>query len=154
MVEYITRFFWEIFQSGLLLDELMHGVVAFPFACFLWFKSHSVRQVIVFYLVVYFIDSDHLVDYWLFWGFGFDAMRFFGLDFFKMGATFILPFHAWEWVIIMSVFVYRKGRLKWKSVLASIMLAVFAHLLWDIHNFWSVEFYSIFYRAINGFRFG
>lgn len=135
---------------GLLVDEVMHGVVAIPFAGLLWYKSKSWRQILIFYLVVYLIDLDHLLDYWFYYGLRFDWNEFISLDFFSEKATVYLVFHAWEWVVFMFFFSIRRG---WKSILAAVNLGMFAHLLWDIHNFWSVEFYSIIYRAIHEFRF-
>lgn len=134
----------------LFVDEIMHGVVAAPFAVLLWYRSRSWRQLVVFYLVVYFIDLDHLVDYWLFYGLRFNWHEFVSLDFFAQKATAYLPLHAWEWTLILYPLSIKRG---WKSLFAAINSGMFAHLVWDIHNFWNIEFYSIIYRAIHSFSF-
>lgn len=134
----------------LLVDEIVHGVVAMPFAVFLWYRGGSWRQLVLFYLVVYFIDLDHLVDYWLYYGYRFDWQEFISMDFFAQKATAYLPLHAWEWTVVLFPFSAGKA---WKSFVAAVNLGIFAHLIWDIHNFWSIEFYSIIYRAIHGFSF-
>jgi len=141
----------EVVASGLLLDEMIHGVVAIPFGVFLWYKTRDWRLIGVFYLTVYLIDVDHLIDYWMFYGLKLDWLEFFCLDFFSEKSTAFLVFHGWEWpVIYFGLFFKRKG---WNSFWTAVFWGVLVHLTWDIHNFWSVEFYSIIYRALHGFWF-
>jgi hypothetical protein len=141
----------EVIESGLLVDEILHGVVAVPFAIFLWYKCKSWRSILVFYLVVYLIDFDHLIDYWFYFGLKLDVLEFLRLDFFAEKATAILIFHGWEWPALYFILFFKKRG--WKSYLTAVAWGMFAHLVWDIHNLWSVEFYSIIYRAMHGFRF-
>lgn len=150
MSDFLPRLYTEFVASGLMWDEILHGVVAVPFGIWLWYKTRSKKLIMVFYLVVYLIDLDHLIDYWLYFGLKLDVIEFLALDFFGEKGTAFLIFHAWEWVLIMYLVWLRRGTLD--SMLTAVMLGVFAHLLWDIHNMWSVEFYSIMFRALHGFR--
>lgn len=151
MSDFLPQLYKAFVVSGLALDEVLHGVVAIPFAALLWYKTRSVRLIIVFYLAVYLIDLDHLIDYWLYFGLKLDVIEFLSLNFFDAKGTVFIIFHAWEWVILMYWGWCMKKT--WQSVWTAVTLGMFAHLLWDIHNFWSVEFYSIIFRALHGFRF-
>ena len=50
--------------------------------------------------------------------------------------------------MILLIISFKKG---WKSPITAMTLGLFMHLLWDIHNFWNIQFYFISYRAFNGF---
>lgn len=138
----------EIVSSGLFFDEIMHGVVAIPVATLLWWKTKSLRQIIIMYLFLYFIDLDHLIDYWLYLGLKLNPPEFFQLDFFREKGTALIFAHAWEWVLILY-FVFRKKG--WKSFVAPVMLAILVHILWDGYRIGNYLFYSITYRLFTGF---
>ncbi|OGM30567.1 hypothetical protein A2630_02235 [Candidatus Woesebacteria bacterium RIFCSPHIGHO2_01_FULL_44_10] len=136
-------------QNGLLASEIGHGAFAIPAAAFLWKKTKSWRSILAFYLVVYFIDLDHLVEYFQVYGLHFDLIEFFRLDFFRVIGQAKLPFHAWEWVIGL---VYLTRKKKWNYIPKIIMLGIAAHLLWDtIDNGFPPAFYFILHRISTGF---
>lgn len=138
-------------QSGLFISEVGHGLVAIPSALFLWRKTKSWKSILVLYLMVYFIDLDHLVEYFQIYGLGFNPLEFFRLDFFKIAGHAILPLHGWEWVLGLAYLTRKK---KWSFVPKIIMLGIATHLLWDtIDNGLPPVFYFIIHRALTGFAF-
>lgn len=141
-----VNFAWE---SGLAVDELMHGLVALPFAAFLYYKSRSVKYFLVPVAATYLIDMDHWVDYFLYYGGSVNLTRFLSGEYFAITSRAVVPLHAWEWLGILCVVAYIKKR--WDSVCVGIALGVFAHLIWDSRTVGSVVFYSILYRISHGF---
>lgn len=149
MIDYCLKIFNEVYKSGLLVDELKHGLVALPFAFWLAKKTKNRGKGLIVMLAAYFIDLDHLVEYFQYYGFHFDLLEFFKLDFFRILGTAILPFHAWEWVLLLFVIGRKK---KWKSIYWAVALGFGAHLLWDtLSNSFPAAFYFISWRAANGF---
>jgi hypothetical protein len=137
------------FSTTLLVDELMHGIIGIPLAMLLYKKTGSKMQLVYYYLALYLIDTDHLIDYILFAKINFSLTDFFQLEFFNAKDTAYLIFHGWEWVFLLGILAYKKG---WKHWITAITLGIFSHLIWDIHNFKDAKFYSIIYRATNDFK--
>jgi len=100
--------------------------------------------------VVYFIDLDHLIEYFQVYGFGFNLPTFLRADFFRILGQAKLPFHAWEWVVVLGLITRKK---KWNYWLKIIMLGIAIHLLWDMaDNDLPAYFYLIAYRVVTGFN--
>lgn len=99
------------------------------------------------------IDLDHLIDYFLAFGFSFKPDYFInGYQFLKSDKIYVL-FHGWEYVIIMVVIAVAVKNLKLKSLVFALAFGAFFHLSTDvIINNTSVKFYSIIFRAKNGFE--
>lgn len=99
------------------------------------------------------IDLDHLIDYFLAFGFNFKPDYFInGYQFLKSDKIYVL-FHGWEYVIILFGAVYVIKNLKLKSFLFALALGAFFHLSADVViNNASVRFYSIIFRAKNRFE--
>ncbi len=104
------------------------------------------------FLGEFFIDVDHLFDYFAAYG------ATFRLDYFlksymfdKLHKSFVL-FHAWEWVIIALIAAYFAKRRALRYLLAAIALGMFLHLIYDTYyNHFLILGYSIIYRVIHGF---
>jgi len=137
---------------SLLFDQAMHGVVGLPFAVYIFYKSRSLRQSLIVLFVVIFIDVDHLVDYWKYYGLKLNIYEFLRLEYYAVMGSALIPFHGWEWSILLF-YIAKLKKNPWASIYMALSIGIFAHLTWDIHNFWSVEFYSIIWRALNGFKF-
>lgn len=131
-----------------ITHEVLHGFIALPFAILLYKKTHSLQLVIILYLVTYFIDLDHLVDYFILKGFVFNLYEFGTGTYFYLTDKTYEPFHAWEWIAILGIIGYKKG---WKSVFTAISLGLLAHLILDSLSVGSFLFYSILYRISQGF---
>ena len=149
MISDLILAFQHTLQSGLFVDEIMHGVVTLPFVALLYYKTKSVKDSLIPLVVTYMIDMDHWVDYVLFYGWDISLAKFVAGDYFDLTGRAVVPLHAWEWLFIVSLLARKKG--KWKSVYTSLAFGVLAHLLWDSYTVGSVVFYSIIFRIINGF---
>lgn len=131
-----------IFRQGTLVHEIMHGIFVIPLCIILYSKTKSLRSLAIAVAVTFLLDLDHLIDYFYYHGFTFDIYRFFANNYF-VGRISFVPLHAWEWLLLISFFAYKKG---WKSIYAAIALGMFSHLLLDSINVGSFLFYSIIYR--------
>lgn len=147
----MLEIFRQIYISGLLFQEIIHGVFALPFAVLLWKKTKSYKKVLALFLVTYLMDLDHLVDYFSYYGFEFNVSEFLGAEYFKMSKRAFTPLHAWEWIVILGVISYKKG---WNSIFTIFFLAMLPHVIWDSIVVGSVFKYSIIYRFLVGFVVG
>jgi hypothetical protein len=145
----IISAFSHTLQSGLFLDEILHGLVAAPFAGLLYYKTKDWKFSLIPILVTYLIDMDHWVDYLLYYGGDISLRNFVAGEYFEKTNRAVVPLHAWEWLFFVGAIAIERG--KWKSILTAISLGVLAHLLWDTHTIGSVAFYSILYRISNNF---
>jgi hypothetical protein len=137
-------------SNSLLLDEALHGIVALPFSYFIWKKTHSYPKAALVVLTVYAIDSDHLVDFWSYYGLSFNIHNFFNTEYFRFNQKGYVPFHAWEWVVALAWLASRRKK-PWNTWFASLGTGIFAHLLWDTYSIGSTVFYSITYRIFTNF---
>lgn len=144
----INSILTETISSGLFVDEVVHGMVAAPFAAFLIYKTQSIKRLTLFFITMYLIDLDHFIDFWLITGFNLDLLEFFKLDYFDMSGKAIIFLHAWEWVLVAGVIAYKRG---WKSYFTLIAMALLAHIIWDAIGLNSAPFYSIIYRSTHNF---
>lgn len=136
--------------SGLFLDEIKHGLISVFFAYIFYLKTKSLKHAIFIVFLTYLIDSDHLFDYFLYYGFDFSFAKFISLDYFEFTRRAIVPFHAWEWVIFMAAIAWSNNK-KDNLLLKATAVGFFSHLVWDmvtVNSFW---FYSIIYRISQSF---
>jgi hypothetical protein len=140
----------KIISSGLLFDEVMHGVFALPFVYLIWRKTKSRKLALVTFLTAYLIDIDHLVDYFAFYGFRFNLLEFLGGVHFKYTRKAFVPFHAWEWVLLLGILAKKRG---WKSYVCAVVFGLIPHLIYDSISQSSIFFYSIILRSFNNFGF-
>lgn len=134
----------------LLIHEILHGLLALPLSYFIWKKTKSKSIALTPLVVAYAMDLDHLIEYWYAFGFGFNPYDFFAVDYFKISGRAFLILHAWEYVAILVAISWHK---RWKSYALAIALGMLIHLIWDAVNVGRVSFYSITYRALQGFLF-
>lgn len=149
MINDFVLAFSNSIQSGLLLDEMLHGVTTLPFVVFLYYKTKSIKYSLIPLVVTYLIDMDHWVDYFLYWGTDMSLARFVSAEYFQITQRVVVPLHAWEWLFFLAALSVEQK--KWKSILVGVTIGVFAHLLWDSHTIGSVMFYSMLYRIYHGF---
>ncbi len=139
----------SLLRENLFAHEIMHGIVALPFAILLWKKTKKKRLVVILFIVTYLMDLDHLIDYISFYGFDFSLSNFFGGNYFEITGKAYIPFHAWEWLIIFGVLGKLRG---WKSKYTAVALGMLPHLVFDTIIWKHFLLYSITYRIINSFK--
>ena len=101
------------------------------------------------------VDFDHLIDYFLTFGFRFNLHYFLkGYQFLKSEKIYIL-FHAWEYVGILIITYYLltiRRRITLAVFVLALSLGLGGHLIIDtIINHIKPQTYSITYRIINNF---
>jgi len=137
-------------MRDLIVQEIIHGLFALPFALIIWYKTRSVKNVFLLFVVTFLIDLDHLVDYFSFYGFSLHINEVLTGEFYaEMRRTYV-PLHAWEWAIILGVIAKIRG---WKSYYTAILFGLLPHLIFDSIIVGSFLFYSIIFRALVGFTF-
>ena len=136
-------------ESGLILDEIQHGLVSFLFCLFLYTKTKSLKYSVIPLLVTYVMDLDHWVDYLLYYGFDINITRFLGGEYFHVTKRAVVPLHAWEWCLALGYWVYREKM--WKSYKAAVALGIMSHLIWDTYRIGNPLFYSMIYRIYHDF---
>ncbi|MFC1608862.1 hypothetical protein ACFL2R_00660 [Patescibacteria group bacterium] len=102
----------------------------------------------------FFIDLDHILDYFFAFGFNLYLSQFFkGMQFLKSDKMYLL-FHGWEYVLILIVFVIIVKSRAVKAVLLGLAFGSFVHLCTDIviNEGMSMKGYSIMYRVSNDFE--
>ncbi|MBD3366163.1 hypothetical protein GF360_02340 [candidate division WWE3 bacterium] len=152
-------------MSYLLFTEILHFLGAL--ALFLLFLRFYKWYIAGFsFLFGFLIDVDHLFDYFYFMKFfnrGFNLRDFLSAQSVTTGKIFI-PFHGWEWVVLLLLLallfraLLNSGTLKkdfWK-ILAQILFvagtSLFTHILTDYFtNEVGFGAYSFFWRWSNGF---
>lgn len=138
----------------LVIHELGHILVYLALVCVVLLKAKKLRvlYVVFGFLVTMFMDIDHLFDYFMYKGITIDYIDFFQTDYFSLsGKTFVL-FHAWEYVIALSIiYLFIKGN-RFAPFLVFAALGIGIHLAYDtlFYGFNPLG-YSIIYRILSGF---
>lgn len=149
---------------SLFLHELTHLIISLCIGFLVWRKYKKLLPAFFAALLGgVLIDIDHLFDYFLVYGLNFNFFNFFNSYQFIVSRKVFVPFHAWEWVILLLfLFVhlenkYRKKRQYAVKLLLTFTLAltlgVYSHLIIDsLTNAVAPLGYSIIYRALNNFN--
>lgn len=78
------------------------------------------------------VDLDHLLDYFLQFGFTFNLQQFLGGAQFSMSGKLYIFFHAWEYVPVFLVAYFFVKHVEAKAVLLGLALGLFLHLCADV----------------------
>ncbi|MFC1514608.1 hypothetical protein ACFL5X_01740 [Candidatus Omnitrophota bacterium] len=101
---------------------------------------------LAFFLGSIFIDLDHLIDYFMYFGFHFSLKKFFSLEYLRSGKVYMF-FHSWElFIIIFAVSIAFDF-----FPLFFFSLAIAVHLLFDTLHRIRPLFYFLIYRAAKNF---
>lgn len=95
------------------------------------------------------VDLDHLIDYFIHKGLGFDLSNFIsGRHYHETNTAFIF-FHSWELVFLLGVLAYFSKK---KHIWCPLILGLTLHLLWDyLTNPAHWYTYFIIARYLQGF---
>ena len=117
----------------LLKDELVHFSLAFLVGLFFALKNRDWRLILPALAVGFFVDADHLIDYFLHFGPKFVLQDFLNVTTYMGGSEKVyILFHGWEWLVILFLAgKYLENKWKIKNLPLVLILAYFAHLIWD-----------------------
>jgi len=111
------------------------------------FKKLELGLAIAF-LGGFLIDFDHLLEYFLVFGFDFNLNYFLAGREFLVSNKIHLWFHAWEYVVLLLglAWVFKKYKVI-EMTLVTLALAIFVHLATDaLINQYPLKYYSLLYR--------
>lgn len=130
------------FISGLIVGFIVWRIWKKPVLSYLFAILGSV-----------FVDLDHLIDYFIAFGWNFKLEYFLkGYQFLENGKIYVL-FHGWEYVVILAVLVVILKSKTAKSVVLALALGLFLHISVDVVlNDMPIKSYSIIYRVKNDFK--
>lgn len=140
--------FFNIYEIGHFLATLLIAV----FLC-RYFKNWRLLAVCFFF--GFFIDVDHLLDYFLFFGTRFNLANFFNTGTYMDGSGKIyVLFHGWEYLFFLWVggeLLSKKKKIP--GLTEAMIFSYFTHLLLDQFSFSSFHLgYFLIYRLLNNFN--
>ncbi len=137
-----------------LKDELIHLILALIIGVFFYLKRRDWRLILGALIFGFFVDVDHLFDYFLYFGLKFKLSDFLNVTTYMMSAEKIyVLFHGWEFVIPLWLGGKWLGkRFKIRDLEWVISFAYLGHLFWDNFGISAHPLaYSFIYRLLNGF---
>ena len=152
---------------NLYLHEFTHLTLSFLVGLTIWKISGNVYVLPAALMGGFFIDLDHLLDYFLAFGAKFNLSYFLkGYQFLKTDKIYVL-FHSWELVIFLFLTLpavscivalakmealAKEGQML-QPLLLSFSLSLFLHLSVDVFtNNMKAQSYFLFYRINNNFE--
>lgn len=118
-------------------------------------EGYFLTAVLAGILGGFLIDLDHIIDYYLAFGWKFKLSYFLkGYQFLKSDKIYIF-FHGWEYVALLSIGIFLFTFPFWLEIaILSISLGAFFHLVADamINHGMTFQGYSLFYRARRRFE--
>ena len=96
----------------------------------------------------FFIDLDHVLEYFLVFGWQFNLQYFLQSRQFLSSEQIRLIFHAWEYLpLLLAAAVFFRRNLKLKTIFLGLAISGTVHLLSDVViNQYGFKYYSIIYR--------
>jgi len=132
----------------LLKDELIHFSLSLITGIILWGVFNSPLLIPVCLLLGFFIDADHLADYFYcffhldkkirnknLFNIAFHIKHFFTPEFYVLkNRKVIVPLHGWEYILIFWLLLRALGNVFRINGLEWAVVAYIAHLSWDQHT--------------------
>ena len=138
----------------LALHLSIHFLVAIIVGCItgLYFKKLP-YALIAALIGGFFIDIDHVIEYYIYYGPHFNLSYFLDGRQFLMSDKIYLIFHAWEYAPILFLIAWLLRKRKALAIfIFTLALAGTVHLVSDVLiNHYPLKFYSISYRTNQNF---
>ncbi|KKP29986.1 MAG: hypothetical protein UR15_C0007G0002 [Parcubacteria group bacterium GW2011_GWA2_31_28] len=139
---------------NLYLHELTHLTLSLFVGLIIWKISGSVYVISAALMGGFFIDLDHLLDYFLAFGTKFNLTYFLkGYSFLKTDKIYVI-FHSWELIIFLFfTILFFINFITLRALLFSFSLSLFLHLSVDVFtNNMKAQSYFLLYRLFNKFE--
>lgn len=138
----------------LFASELEHFLLTLGIALFFFWRYRDWRVIPFCFFFGFFIDVDHLFDYFSYYGLDFELSRFLSVNYMGYSGKVYVLLHGWEYLLPFWFLGRWLGK-KWKikKLEWAVCLAYLGHLLIDHLSFsHHLLIYSFIHRLINGFR--
>ena len=134
---------------NLYLHELIHLTLSLIVGLIIWKISSNVYVIPAALMGGFFIDLDHVIDYFFAFGSKIDLHYFLkGRQFLKTDKIYVI-FHSWELVILLFLGAFVLSQ----SLIFSFSLSLFLHLIVDVFtNNMKLQSYFLLYRINNNFE--
>lgn len=142
------------FNHIMIISELQHLLLTSIIAIFLFWRYRDWRLIPICFLFGFFIDVDHLFDYFVSYGFNFNLSCFFDVcSYIEQSKKVYVLFHGWEYIAIFWLIAKWIGkRKKIKGLEWAVSLSYFGHIFLDNFSFSHHPFsYFFIYRLLNNF---
>lgn len=131
-----------------LQDILSHILVSFLCMVIVYLIFDSIKLALTCLLVGIFIDLDHLIDYFIYFGLKFNLADFLKGLYLKSGKIYLF-LHSWELIVPLWIWgiYFKQETLAW-----AITIGFITHLLIDEYNRKEPLMYFLTFRVLNGFK--
>ena len=134
--------------THVLVAEIYHFIAAILAGVLIYLLFGQLTLSFLTFMISFFVDVDHVLDYLFAEGFKVDVISFFSGAFFGKWKKIVLPFHAWEYVLILLILFWVWGN----PLFAAIAVALFSHYSVDfLTNKVTKPAYFLLYRISVGF---
>ncbi|MBI2600645.1 hypothetical protein HYW42_01715 [Candidatus Daviesbacteria bacterium] len=138
--------------NELLTHELIHLFLAIATGVVIFQKTKEWKALFWTVVASMFLDIDHFIDYFYAYGLNINLTNIISGDYFDITNRVFVPLHSWEIAIVLFILSKRKSFVRYKTILLSLSLGVFGHLLVDqIDHNQPLGFYFLIVRVYHGF---
>ena len=140
----------------LIIHELIHFILSVLVGIVIFFLYKDINFTYVMTIALaggFFIDVDHLIDYFIAYKWNFQTKKFFkGEQFTKIQKIFVL-FHGYEYVGVLLCIGYFLRNSNLQAYVFTLAFSSLFHLIVDamVNNVY-VKTYSILYRLYHNFN--
>ncbi len=140
-----------------MLHFLLSSLAAIAVLLYLQFKKKKINKLILFIILgafigEFFLDADHIFDYFVAFGFSFHPDYFFQGKMFLVNHKTFVPLHSWEFIIILLIWIKFIKNVSLKYFVLAVTLGLLFHLVYDtFYSHITLLGYSFIYRMIHGF---
>jgi|SRR3972149_1927410 len=143
----------------LLIHEVGHVLfyLVVVFSVYLFFRNTGKvllkpKYLLIGLLSTIFIDLDHFIDHFIYYGFSFNFLNFTSGTHFELSGKVFVFLHSWELLCLLLFIGYYLIRKKNSYIIFVIAVGMMTHVLYDTAYYgFSLEAYSLIYRLIMGF---
>ena len=132
---------------GVVIDIMIHFCVGFIGWGLIYLGFNNMLYSLFFLIGAIFIDIDHFIDYFLYYGLSFNPIKFFKLEYLASEKAYVF-FHSWELFAIM----FSLSIIFNLNYLFFFSLGVAIHLSCDSLYRVKPLFYCLIYRAYHNFN--
>lgn len=136
---------------SLFVHEVFHLIIGILLGLALFKITHKKKVFLWVILASLLIDLDHLVDYFLAFGFTFNPFVIPAGEYFDLNKKALVLFHSWEVALILLILGLIKST-RFQIIFLSVGAGMLGHLLVDqITNTPPWDFFFILVRISHGF---